>query len=105
MNVGLLGFAGRFKTTLVSLGSRLESTCGSLSCSFCLCGSFLGLPLLVREGKLYSNLLHKRELSRPFLAIVSFPRLYFLGISEVRLKGREVLKPVKAPLEVEVVDF
>jgi hypothetical protein len=44
---------------------------------------------------------------RPFLAIVSFPRLYFLGISEeeVRLKGREVLKPVKAPLEMEVVDF
>jgi hypothetical protein len=69
---------------------------------------FLRLTSLSQRGiKLYSNLLHKRELSRPFLTIVFFPRLYFLGISEeeVRLKGREVLKPVKAPLEVEVVDF
>jgi hypothetical protein len=51
--------------------------------------------------------LYKRELPRPFLAIIFLSRLHFLGISdeEVRIEGREVLKPVKAPLEVEVVDF
>jgi hypothetical protein len=51
--------------------------------------------------------LYKRELPRPFLTTVFLPRLHFVGISEeeVRIKGREVLKPVKAPLEVEVVDF
>jgi hypothetical protein len=52
-------------------------------------------------------MLHKRELSRPFLIIISLPHLYSLRIleEEVRFKGREVLKPVKALLKVEVINF
>jgi hypothetical protein len=51
--------------------------------------------------------LYKREPPRPFLIIVFFLRLHFLGISdeEIRIEGKKVLKPVKAPLKIKVVDF
>jgi hypothetical protein len=63
----------------------------------------------LRQGrvKFFSNVLYPQELSGPFLAIVFLPGLNLLGVpeEETRIERREALKPVKAPLEVEVVHF